>query len=340
MGGYIPQEAPDDMLQQPSSLLLDQLAHHVGEDGSDGVESLIGGADVVQAIVVKKDLLHDEDSNGLTELGARLHDAQTERNDLGGQQEVDDLGRVVLDKGANDTEAGEAEVLERARFGCRVQKGIKIEGDVGCGRDWSVAIAHRLAEDKVWQHTVEEQCAGLVVGGHALEEGQSIADPVGGGSGELGGVEKGVDGYDLLDEGGHDAKGVPQDQRELRDLLPLLAELKEGLLARVLVEQVGNVLHSATVVLGHVGVVCRGVLVDRIQGVRMVRGGVDATIVGLLGGGGGGCCLLSLGMLVVGLGRVHPRSVLWEVLMAVHGVVGHHLDCGWSCVVAPRDAVL
>lgn len=31
-------------------------------------------------------------------------------------------------------------------------------------------------------------------------------------------------------------------------------------------------------------------------------------------------------MLVVGLGRVHPGSVLWEVLMAVHGVVGHHLD--------------
>lgn len=130
-GGYIPQEAPDDMLQQPGSLLLDQLAHHVAEDGADGVESLIGGADVVQAIVVKKDLLHDEDGDGLAELRARLHDAQTERNDLSGQQEVDDLGRVVLDKGANDTEAGEAEVFEGSRLGRRVEEGIEIEGNVG-----------------------------------------------------------------------------------------------------------------------------------------------------------------------------------------------------------------
>lgn len=122
----------------------------------------------------------------------------------------------------------------------------------------------------MWQHTVEEQCAGLVVGGHALKKGQSIADPVRGSSGELGGVEEGVDRYYLLDQGGHDAKGMPQDQRKLRDLLPLLAELEEGLLARVLVEQVGDVLHSATVVLGHIGVVCRSVLVDWIQGVCMV----------------------------------------------------------------------
>lgn len=124
--------------------------------------------------------------------------------------------------------------------------------------------------DKVWQHTVEEQCAGLVVGGHTLKKGQGIADPVGGSSGELGGVEEGVDRYDLLDQGGHDAEGMPQDQRKLRDLLPLLAELEEGLLARVLVEQVGDVLHGATVVLGHIGVVCGCVLVDGIQGVCMV----------------------------------------------------------------------
>lgn len=133
---------------------------------------------------------------------------------------------------------------------------------------------------------------------------------------------------------------MPQDQRELGDLFPLLAQLEQGLLARVLVEQVGNVLHSATVVLGHIGVVCGGVLVDGIQGVCMVRGGVDATVVGLLGGSCCCRCLLSLSMLVVGLGRVHPGSVLWEVLMAVHGVIGHHLDCRLVSVVAPRDAVL
>lgn len=306
------------MLKQPCSLLLDQLAHHVAENGADRIEPLISGADVVEAIVVKKDLLHDKDGDSLAKLGSGLHDAQAEGNDFGGQQEVDDLGRIVLDERANDTEAGEPEVLERTRFGGGVKERIEIEGNVG----------------------VEEQGAGLVVGGHTLEESQSIADPVGGGSGELGGVEEGVDGYNLLDKGGHDAKGMPQDQRKLRDLLPLLAKLEEGLLARVLVEQVGNVLHSATVVLGHVGVVCRSVLVDGIEGVCMVRGRVDAAVVGLLGGGGGSSSLLSLGMLVVGLGWVNPGTVLWEVLVAVHGVVGHHIDCRWSSVVAPRDAVL
>lgn len=130
MGGYIPQEAPDNMLQEPGSLLLDQLAHHVAEHSADGVEPFVGSADIVQAIVVKKDLLHDEYGDSLTELRARLHDAQTERNDLGGQQEIDDLGRVVLDEGANDTEAGEAEVLEWARFGGRVEEGVEIEGYV------------------------------------------------------------------------------------------------------------------------------------------------------------------------------------------------------------------
>lgn len=124
---------------------------------------------------------------------------------------------------------------------------------------------------------------------------------------------------------------MPQDQGELWDLLTLLAELEEGLLAGVLVEQVGNVLHGATVVLGHIGVVCGSVLVGSVQSICMGRRGVDAIVVGLLGvldGGGGGSLLLSLSMLVVRLGRVHPGSVLGEVLMAVHGVVGHHLDSG------------
>jgi hypothetical protein len=41
------------MLQEPGSLLLDQLSHHVAEYGADGVEPLIGSADIVEAIVVK-----------------------------------------------------------------------------------------------------------------------------------------------------------------------------------------------------------------------------------------------------------------------------------------------
>lgn len=112
------------MLEQPCSLLLDQLAHHIAENGADGVEPLISGADVVETVIVKKDLLHYKDGDGLAKLGSGLHDAQTEGNDLGGQQEVDDLGRVVLDERANDTKAGEPQVLERTRFGGGIKEGI------------------------------------------------------------------------------------------------------------------------------------------------------------------------------------------------------------------------
>ena len=72
------------MLEQANSLLLHQLIDHVAEDGSDGVETLIGLADVGKTNIVEEYLLYDEDGNSLTELGARLHDAQTQRNNLGG----------------------------------------------------------------------------------------------------------------------------------------------------------------------------------------------------------------------------------------------------------------
>lgn len=42
------------------------------------------------------------------------------------------------------------------------------------------------------------------MGGDTLQQREGIADPVGSGGCELRGVEKGVDGDDLLDEGGHD----------------------------------------------------------------------------------------------------------------------------------------
>ena len=101
--GDLPKEAPNDMLQQTDSLLLDELVDHVAQNGADGVKALIGLADVRQANVVKQDLLHNEDRDGLAELGAGLHDTKTERNDLRGEEEVDDLGRVILDKRTDDT---------------------------------------------------------------------------------------------------------------------------------------------------------------------------------------------------------------------------------------------
>lgn len=132
MGQSIPKEAPHYMLQQTSGLLLHQLADHVAEHGADSVKALVRGTDVVEPVVVQQDLLHDEDGNGLGQLGACLHDAQAEGNDLGGQEEVDDLGRIVLDESTDDTQTRKPEVLEWARLGGRVEEGIEIQRDVGC----------------------------------------------------------------------------------------------------------------------------------------------------------------------------------------------------------------
>jgi len=83
------------MLQQPDSLGIDELGDHVAQDRADRVESLVGVADVSQPCLVEEDLLDDEDRHRLGELRAGLHDTEAERNDFGGQQEVND-GRVVI----------------------------------------------------------------------------------------------------------------------------------------------------------------------------------------------------------------------------------------------------
>lgn len=163
---------------------------------------------------------------------------------------------------------------------------------------------------------------------YTLEQGKCVTNPVRGCGSKLRRVEKRVDGDDLLDQGGHDTKGVPQDQGKLRDLLPLLAELEESLLARVLVEKICDVLHGATVVLGHIGVLGAAILMDSIEGVGVVGGGRDAVVVSLLGGCGGGGGSSLLGVLVVVLGMHPGRRLLGiMVLPTIHGVIRHHVEC-------------
>ena len=118
------------MLKQPSRLLLNQLRNHVAEDGADRVEALVRGADVVEAVVVEQDLLHYEDGHRLGQLGPGLHDAQTQRDDLGREQEVDHLGGVVLDKRPDDPQRGEPEVFKGTGLGRRVEERVEEEGDV------------------------------------------------------------------------------------------------------------------------------------------------------------------------------------------------------------------
>ena len=128
--GNSPKKATDDVLEQTDRLLFDELRDHVAEDRSHRVESLVGGADVREPHVVEENLLHDKDGNRLAQLGASFHDPKAQRDDLRRQEEIDDLGGIILDQGPNDSEGGQAKVLEGPRLGGRIEKGIEKQRDV------------------------------------------------------------------------------------------------------------------------------------------------------------------------------------------------------------------
>lgn len=126
------------MLQKADGLLLNQLRDHITQNGADGVEPLIRGADIREAHVIKQDLLHDKDGHRLAEFRTGLHDPQAERDDLGRQQEIDHVGRVVFHQRADHAEGSQAEIFKGTGFRGRVQEGIEEERDVGCSVSVSI----------------------------------------------------------------------------------------------------------------------------------------------------------------------------------------------------------
>lgn len=122
------------MLEQTSRLLLHQLGDHVAKHCTHSIETLVRGADVVETVVVQQDLLDDKDGNGLGQLGACLHNSQTEGDNFGSQEKVDDLGRVVLNQGADDSKTSKAKVLEWARLGRRVEEWVEIQRNMRCAK--------------------------------------------------------------------------------------------------------------------------------------------------------------------------------------------------------------
>ena len=70
--------------------------NHVAQHRGHRKESLRRRANVIQTNVVQQDLLNDEGGHCLRELGARLHDPQTERDDLRLQQKINDLRIIDL----------------------------------------------------------------------------------------------------------------------------------------------------------------------------------------------------------------------------------------------------
>lgn len=48
----LPKKASHHVLKQASSLGFDQLSNHIAQDSADSIESLVGGADVIEAVVI------------------------------------------------------------------------------------------------------------------------------------------------------------------------------------------------------------------------------------------------------------------------------------------------
>lgn len=214
------------MLEQPNSLLVNQLVYHVAEDGADGIEALVRLANVRQPKVIEEDLLNDEDGDRLAKFRPGFHDTQTERNDLGGKKKIHNFGRVVLDEGADDSKRCEAEVLEWSRLRGRVEKRIQEERQMSAEKEWS----------------------RLGVRCHTLQQRQCITDPVRRCSRQLGWVEEWVDRDDLLEEYRHDTEGVPDDQGQFGDLFALLAKFEQGGFASSGNEELSNPFEDPPVV--------------------------------------------------------------------------------------------
>jgi hypothetical protein len=128
----IPEKTAHNMLQETGCLLLNKLRYHVAENSSNCIEPFVRSADIIQPMIIEEDLLDNEYCDGLAELGASLHNSKTEGDDLCGQQEVDNVGGVVLDKCSNDTQGCQSQVFEGPRFRGCVQEGVEEERNMGC----------------------------------------------------------------------------------------------------------------------------------------------------------------------------------------------------------------
>lgn len=102
---------------------------------------------------------------------------------------------------------------------------------------------------------------------------------------------------------------MPEDQGELGDLFPLLTQLEKRSLTRVLVQEVGDILHGTAVVLGDILGETGFLSVGRGQSANRVVSSRYPVIVLLLRsiGGGSGGLGLGLGMVLMGGLLVHPR---------------------------------
>ena len=57
---HSPKKASDDVLEEPCSLGLDKLSDHVAQHSAYSIEALVGGADIIEAVIVQQNLLNNK----------------------------------------------------------------------------------------------------------------------------------------------------------------------------------------------------------------------------------------------------------------------------------------
>ena len=84
----------------------------------------------MQTDIIEQNLLQDEGRDRFGQFCSGLHRPKAQRNELGRQQEVDDMRIVDLDERSHDAKTGEAEVFEGTTRIGGVEKGIDVEDEM------------------------------------------------------------------------------------------------------------------------------------------------------------------------------------------------------------------
>eukprot|EP00982_Pelagococcus_subviridis_P012859 31198-Pelagococcus_subviridis.AAC.27 len=140
---------------------------------------------------------------------------QPQRDDLRGEEEVDHVRVVHLHERADHAQGRQPQVLERPRLAHRVQERVQEQRDV----------------------RVQEERARVRMRRDALQERERVAHAVRRVVRQRRRRQERVYRHDLLKQRGDDAERVPQDRREVREHVSLLAQIEEGILPRLRVLQ-------------------------------------------------------------------------------------------------------
>ena len=158
--------------------MLDKLRDHVAQNRSHGVKSLVSSTNICKAYIVEQNFLYNEDRHRLAQFRTGFHDTEAKGNDLRGKKEVDDIRGVIFHQGTDHAQGSKTEIFKRARLGRGIEKRIEEKRNMGYSEQ---RISHGISNEKKKKtqgHTIQKQCAGLVMRRNTLEQSQCIADTI------------------------------------------------------------------------------------------------------------------------------------------------------------------